>query len=333
MLLTTAVSPFTCLSSMQNFIVNSELESYLRLNRAACGEWTLALQDLLGCTGLVCDLSRPKAEAGSLSALEVGAGMVAALSVSQNLILKHCCLDSPLLVFRVQGRCEVVSAGKAATTVFPFQVFPPAQTFSLRVAADSRVLLLRLADQPDAPHTGPAIGDAITRCIHGFLFQVGFLQDHDHGCRAAETLLQEINGILRGNTAAASATTAIPEPDRRLLKAIIKIRTEPDWPFDLQDLSSHAGVSERNLYYLMKRQTGMTPYRYYQRCRLIRVRRRLVDCQCAVPHISRYAGDEGFSHFGRFAALYREHFGELPSETVQWRRRLQAQELLAPALS
>ena len=57
MLLTTAVSPFTCLSSMQNFIVNSELESYLRLNRAACGEWTLALQDLLGCTGLVCDLS------------------------------------------------------------------------------------------------------------------------------------------------------------------------------------------------------------------------------------------------------------------------------------
>ena len=57
---------------MQNFIVNSELESYLRLNRAACGEWTLALQDLLGCAGLVCDLSRPKAEAGSLSALEVG---------------------------------------------------------------------------------------------------------------------------------------------------------------------------------------------------------------------------------------------------------------------
>ncbi len=127
--------------------------------------------------------------------------MVAALSVSQNLIVKHCWLDLPLLVFRVQGRCEVVSAGKAATTVFPFQVIPPAQTFSLRVAANSRV------------------------------------------------------------------------------------------------------------------------------------RRRLVDCQCAVPHISRYAGDEGFSHFGRFAALYREHFGELPSETVQWRRRLQAQELLAPALS
>ena len=94
--------------------------------------------------------------------------MVAALSVSQNLIVKHCWLDLPLLVFRVQGRCEVVSAGKAATTVFPFQVIPPAQTFS---------------------------------------------------------------------------------------------------------------------------------------------------------------------HFGRFAALYREHFGELPSETVQWRRRLQAQELLAPALS
>ncbi|MED5468374.1 MAG: AraC family transcriptional regulator, partial [Pseudomonadota bacterium] len=42
--------------------------------------------------------------------------------------------------------------------------------------------------------------------------------------------------------------------------------------------------------------------------------------------ISWYAADEGFSHLGRFAALYREHFGELPSETVQWRRRLQTGE-------
>lgn len=72
----------------------------------------------------------------------------------------------------------------------------------------------------------------------------------------------------------------------------------------------------------MKRETGMTPYRFYQRCRLIRVRRRLVDCRCELPHISWYAADEGFSHLGRFAALYRQHFGELPSETVQWRRRL-----------
>jgi transcriptional regulator GlxA family with amidase domain len=94
----------------------------------------------------------------------------------------------------------------------------------------------------------------------------------------------------------------------------------------LQELANHSGVSERNLYYLMKRETGMTPYRFYQRCRLIRVRRRLVDCQCDVPHISWYAADEGFSHLGRFAALYREHFGELPSETVQWRRRLQTGE-------
>lgn len=333
MLLTTAVSPFTCLSSMQNFIVNSELESYLRLNRAACGEWTLALQDLLGCTGLVCDLSRPKAEAGSLSALEVESGVVAALAASQDLVLKQCRLDSPLLVFRVQGRCEVVSAGKAEATVFPFQVIPAGRGFSLRIASDSRVLLLRLTELPRAPKTGSVASEAISLSMHRFLFQCGFLQDHDHGCQAAETLLREIKEILGGNTCAAAESEAVPEPDRRLLKAISKMQTEPDWPFDLQELSSHAGVSERNLYYLMKRQTGMTPYRYYQRCRLIRVRRRLVDCQCAEPHISRYAGDEGFSHFGRFAALYREHFGELPSETVQWRRRLQAQELLAPALS
>ncbi|OJS99111.1 hypothetical protein [Marinobacter nauticus] len=43
------------------------------------------------------------------------------------------------------------------------------------------------------------------------------------------------------------------------------------------------------------------------------------------------AANEGFSHLGRFAALYREHFGELPSETVQWRRRLQEQPVVEPA--
>lgn len=333
MLLTTAVSPFTCLSSMQNFIVNSELESYLRLNRAACGEWTLALQDLLGCTGLVCDLSRPNEEVGSLSALGVGGGLVAALSVRQGLELQHCRLESVLLVFPVQGHCELLSDGAAANTLLPFQLILPGQTFSLRVTAESRLLLLMPAEQPQAVQLAAATSEAITLSIQRFLYQAGFLQDHHQGCQAAETVLREVREILAGSSGVTKVTEAVPEPDRRLLKAISKMRTEPDWQFDLQELSSHAGVSERNLYYLMKRQTGMTPYRYYQRCRLIRVRRRLVDCQCAVPHISRYAGDEGFSHFGRFAALYREHFGELPSETVQWRRRLQAQELLAPALS
>jgi transcriptional regulator GlxA family with amidase domain len=117
-----------------------------------------------------------------------------------------------------------------------------------------------------------------------------------------------------------------------LHRAIEKIRDEPGWDFNLQELASHSGVSERNLYYLMKRETGMTPYRLYQRNRLMRVRQRLVDCQCDVPHISWYAADAGFSHLGRFAALYREHFGELPSETVQWRRNLQGRGVDQQAL-
>lgn len=158
-----------------------------------------------------------------------------------------------------------------------------------------------------------------------------YFQDHQDARLETAALFDRLNQQLASGLA--RVPEELPVLDRRLVRVIEKMRGEPDWVFNLPELAQHSGASERNLYYLMKRETGLTPYRFYQRCRLIRVRRRLVDCQCDVPHISWYAADAGFSHLGRFAALYREHFGELPSETVQWRRRLQDQPPALTALS
>ncbi|MFO7527675.1 MAG: helix-turn-helix domain-containing protein [Marinobacter sp.] len=163
-------------------------------------------------------------------------------------------------------------------------------------------------------------GSTICCLIDRFLLRARFFL---HGEQAEAGTRQLISRLVElETTGQVLAGLASPVLDRRVKRAIDRIRSQPDWQFDLPELASHAGASERNLYYLMKRETGVTPYRFYQHCRLVRVRRRLVDCQCEVPHISHYAVDEGFSHLGRFAALYREHFGELPSETVQWRRAL-----------
>ncbi|WP_292016581.1 helix-turn-helix domain-containing protein [Marinobacter sp. HL-58] len=192
----------------------------------------------------------------------------------------------------------------------------PGKSLDLLIDTGSRVILV----QPElrAPElTAPVeCSEDISRMVGDYLSRARFFRNHEDAVIATGTLIRDLCRVMEGGQAPEPA----PEMDRRLLRVIARIEEEGRWDFNLGELATYSGVSERNLYYLMKRETGLTPYRMYQRQRLLRVRRRLVDCQCDLPHISWYAADEGFSHLGRFAALYRQHFGELPSETVQWRR-------------
>lgn len=310
---------------MRNLQSKSELEAYLRLNRAAADEWLHAIRHLLGCDEIECHTRRSQAVLGSLSAIEADAGAVCVLSVAQDMELKPCLLASALLVMPLEGRCDVTLAGGSRLPVVPLATVPADQEFTLSIGKGSRLALI--CPKPGYLPRWPGQGAANALAVHlwHFLFRSEYFHCHGHACDEVNQLFATVRQLLATDQPRHPiGGEPAMELDRRLVRVVDKIRNEPEWAFNLQELASHSGVSERNLYYLMKRATGMTPYRFYQRCRLIRVRRRLVDCQCDIPHISWYAADEGFSHLGRFAALYREHFGELPSETVQWRRRLQA---------
>jgi AraC-like DNA-binding protein len=309
---------------MRNPDTRSELEAYLRLNRATSGEWLQALRQLLGCGNMACNVLRPQSMLGSLSALESDAGVICVLNVAQEMELGHCQLASLLLVMPIEGRCEITLAEGTRLPVVPLAMVPAEKGFTLTVGAGSQLVLAFPVNRELPRWPEPAYTATLADDLSQFLFHSEYFQSHQHACIQTNNLFATLEQVLLHGPPPESESQAMPELDRRLIRVIDKIRCEPEWAFNLQELASHSGVSERNLYYLMKRETGMTPYRYYQRCRLIRVRRRLVDCQCDIPHISWYAADEGFTHLGRFAALYREHFGELPSETVQWRRHLQA---------
>ncbi|HLT12461.1 MAG TPA: AraC family transcriptional regulator [Marinobacter sp.] len=309
---------------MRYFNAQSNLEAYLRLSRAAGDEWLAAIEDVLSPAVYGCYLSNPQGVVGSMSVLEVDAGTVCVLELCQGMELTCCRLQRPLVVWSVTGECNLTLHGAAGLSLYPLAVIPANSEFTLSAGDGSRLILVLpmncLPQRRPCHKSSLAIASEIQR----FMLMSGYLQDHQHACRVARDLFLRIDDLLARPVA--NACEDIPELDRRLVRVIEKIQSEPQWEFDLAELAKHAGVSERNLYYLMRRETGLTPYRYYQRCRLIRVRRRLVDCQCDVPHISWYAADEGFTHLGRFAALYRAHFGELPSETVQWRRSLQARD-------
>lgn len=83
----------------------------------------------------------------------------------------------------------------------------------------------------------------------------------------------------------------------------------------LERMSSVAGVSGRWLQKSMLQRWGQTPLELVASRRLTAVRARLMSA----PHgaaVTRIAMECGFSHLGRFSALYRSTFGELPSETL-----------------
>lgn len=314
---------------MRNPDTRSELEAYLRLNHATSGEWLHGLRQLLGCANIDCDVQHSQAMLGSLSALETNAGVICVLNVAQEMELGHCQLGNPLLVMPIGGRCEATLAEGTRLPVVPLAIIPAEKNFTLTIGEGSQLVLL-LPNNTDLPRwPDPGLPVPLSNSLLRFLSRSDYFQSHQHACAHANDLFEMLEQLMLSGQWPGLENDAAHDLDRRLVRGIEKMRCEPEWSFNLQELASHSGVSERNLYYLMKRETGMTPYRFYQRCRLIRVRRRLVDCQCDIPHISWYAADEGFSHLGRFSALYREHFGELPSETVQWRRRLQALEGVA----
>lgn len=84
----------------------------------------------------------------------------------------------------------------------------------------------------------------------------------------------------------------------------------------IQDVCRAAGVSWRSLNYAFREVIGVTPKQYLQSTRLHGARRELYRGGPAST-VTDIANHWGFWHMGQFAADYRRHFGELPSETSQ----------------
>ncbi len=305
-----------------------ELDGFLRLNRASLAEFQAALQRLAALPSIRCRLSDGReAAAGALYVVSSDAGTVICLAVERALRITDWNSPVPLWLRVLAGQVHI-GESSAERDMQSGACHTDPGSLTLHLAAGTRLVMVipsegALTALGQAPRS--VSGSTICCLIDRFILQARFFLDSEQTEAGTRQLISRL--VELETTGQVRADLELPVLDRRVKRAIDRIRSEPDWQFDLPELASYAGASERNLYYLMKRETGMTPYRFYQRCKLVRVRRRLVDCTCEVPHISHYAADEGFSHLGRFAALYREHFGELPSETIQWRRSLLGKEV------
>lgn len=87
-------------------------------------------------------------------------------------------------------------------------------------------------------------------------------------------------------------------------------------PVDLATLAAVAGVRPRTLETHFRRFLGTTPLGWVRRERLAQAHRELSRGD-ARPSVTRVALAAGFTQLGRFAARYREAYGESPSQTAR----------------
>lgn len=118
-------------------------------------------------------------------------------------------------------------------------------------------------------------------------------------------------------TDAIFAPQALPSP--RVVRRVVElVDAAPHRAFSVADLAAHAGVSERSLHAAFRRQLGTSPMSYLRRRRLERARDELLRGDPGLgATVTDIALRYGFAHAGRFAAAYRQRFGEPPSATLR----------------
>lgn len=112
------------------------------------------------------------------------------------------------------------------------------------------------------------------------------------------------------------------EPPQCLRRAMSYCQEHAEQPISVGDLASVAGVSVRTLQEHFRVHAQTTPLGYLRQVRLERVRRDLIAAaRCGEPvTVTDVALRWGFVHLSRFAALYRDAFGHLPSESLSIER-------------
>lgn len=120
------------------------------------------------------------------------------------------------------------------------------------------------------------------------------------------------------NTAAAGGPEAAGHVEASAVRrATAFIDERAGDPIGLIDIAGAARVGPRALQTAFRRHLGTTPVEYLREVRMQGAHRDLLAADPATgATVALIAGRWGFAHHGRFAAAYRERFGQTPSRTL-----------------
>ncbi|MFF8834458.1 AraC family transcriptional regulator [Streptomyces sp. NPDC015130] len=242
------------------------------------------------------------------------------------------------------GRMEMRQGsrtGIVATAGEALLLDPAGDTFLDRWSGDCRTLSVKIgaAELRDRlerllgrPVSGPLAFEPRLDISRGpGLSWVRFARQVAHEALAGEGLahhelvarpLQEalLNGLLLAAEHPWREALAHPAEARRpapVKRAMDAVRERPEHPFTTTELAALARVSVRRLQESFREYVGMSPMAYVREVRLDRVREELRAASPDEVTVSEVAWRWGFAHQGRFAARYREKYGESPSGTLR----------------
>lgn len=167
-----------------------------------------------------------------------------------------------------------------------------------------------LVDQVPAGHAagrGPSVGGSV----------------FDESPFAASLAQSVITGLLYAhhhNYADELRRPAAAGGPAAIRSAVAFIEEHAAEPIGVNEVADHAGLCVRALQQGFARHLETTPSGYLRQVRLGRVREALLAGDADTTTVATVASGWGFFSLGRFAAQYREAYGESPSQTL--RRRL-----------
>jgi len=177
---------------------------------------------------------------------------------------------------------------------------------------------LRLAGSVDLAGSGQCIAAAVRTMRRAFTLSGKAGPPPVLATEIEHTILTTLLLTQRHNyTDAIFAAPTLPAP--RVVRRVVElIDATPEKAFTVASLALHAGVSERSLHAAFRRQLGMPPMSYVRRRRLQQAHDELLHLDpSAGVTVTDVALRHGFTHTGRFAAAYRQRFGEPPSITLR----------------
>lgn len=246
-----------------------------------------------------------------------------------------------LVQFTLNGCCEVREAGKSEKLLLEhgtINVIDPRRPYTKRWSADGRQLILRVNRRAVEAFVAETIGEGLapvfsrkpvpfaaqTRSLVRLVKTVcEDLDDRDAGFAnpAVQRQLEKSLIALILETLPHDSSEILDQATSRATPAMIRraeafIRAHAAAAIGLDEIAHAAGASARSLQAGFRRFRDTTPTAFVRAVRLEAARRALANGNGS--SVTDIALENGFGHLGKFARVYKERFGETPSET--WRR-------------
>lgn len=158
------------------------------------------------------------------------------------------------------------------------------------------------------------VADQVRHIVRSIDADIDGLDELPQFRAAHEQLLRLRVAHVLAEAAAPERRPAIGRSRAALNRALEYIDAHAPGEIDLAALARHVGLSLRSLQMMFRRDLDSTIVQFIRERRLTIARERLESTN-SDQTVTEIATASGFGHMSDFARLYRERFGELPSET------------------